>query len=128
MDSGSCHLGRDIRIVRNGFIEGTGNGGSIVPSNRRGPVFISRHGSVKTLGNSQIRFAFLTHQGGRVGRTRIGGVLRHTGSAFINELGISGSLTCLIAPDSIFTRGVVVPEEGIGNKGASSGTIMQVVR
>lgn len=128
MSGGGCGLGgRNVRVAK-AFRHGDGKGGSFVPRKNKSPVFITRHGSTRTVGGSGIHVTFCTGHHKYRTRKRIVRVLRHTGSAFINALRMRGSCTFLMARGHALTGSVFVPGSGLGNKGANSGTIMGMAR
>lgn len=122
------HLGGRKARVANAFRQGDGKGGSFVPRKKNSPVFITRHGSTRTVGGSGMGVAFCTGHGGGSTRKRMVRVLRHTGSAFINALRMTGSCTFLIARGHALTGSVFVPGRGLGNNGAKSGTVIGIAR
>lgn len=123
-----CGLGSRNLVVANIFRHGDGNGGSFVPSSNKRAVFVTRHGSTRTVGGSGMGVTLFTGHGGQGPRNRIVRVLRHTGSAFINALGMRGFCTFLLARGHALTGSVFVPGSGLGNKGGKSGTIIGVMR
>lgn len=123
-----CGVGSGKRVLAKAFMHGDGKGGSFVPRRKKRPVFVTRHGSTRTVGGSGIGITLYTGHGGRRLRTRMVRVLRRTGRAFINVLGIDGGCTFLLARADALTGSVFVPGSGLGNKGGNSGTVIHVAR
>ncbi len=121
-------LGASKRAFRTVFGQGTGNGGAMAPISKKRPVLITRHGSLRTVGNSEMDIALLTHHERRIHRTRIIRVLRQDRGAFMKELRIDGSCTFLLARSHALTGSVFVPHGRLGKNGANSGTVIGVAR